>query len=448
MTLFFLLICFFIAWVWVDYYRLIDLYERESLKFFALSFGLGCLTVLPVFWAQFHLFPVIGLDRLELNGSAVNDFLYATVRVALTEELAKMLPILLLLWLMPRIFNEPIDYIAFICTSALGFSAVENFLYFNEFGAGIISGRAVLATMGHMIDSSFIAYGLVLYHYRRTRRAAAGLLMWFGLAVLMHGLYDFFLMWTGLQGLGVFLTIFVFLLGISLFAVMLNNALNNSTFFTYKKVINSGQVTTRLVAYYAVIFVAQTAVVGYHEGYQVAFNDLQVTGLAVGSIVFVSAVRLGRFKLVKGRWFPLRVELPFSLTIHPNQLNRNPFQVRVKGEAYNEAYINAFYEEYFELAPIVPNSVHLVKPRTAFIEKKYHLRNDATFYVARVYDSDQYSGYTRYLLKPKTHGTHLVDDQHPIVALIPLHDEELLEKSPYTFPISLLEWAVIRGRKE
>ena len=42
MIAFYIIIAVFIAWIWVDYYRLIDIYENEKLNYFILTFVLGC----------------------------------------------------------------------------------------------------------------------------------------------------------------------------------------------------------------------------------------------------------------------------------------------------------------------------------------------------------------------------------------------------------------------
>ena len=152
-----------IAWVWIDYFRIIDIFEKDKLIYFIISFLLGGSSVLIVFGLN-ELF----LDEvpLYLNGQFLNDLLYSVLKIGAVEEFAKLVPFLVTLPLFRKQINEPIDYLALICASALGFSAVENVLYFNLAGPEIISARAILSSIGHMFDSSLIAYGIILVKYR------------------------------------------------------------------------------------------------------------------------------------------------------------------------------------------------------------------------------------------------------------------------------------------
>ena len=138
---FYIVIAIFIAWIWVDYYRLIDIYENEKLKYFILTFILGCSSV----------FIVLGLNKFlldsfqfELNGEFVNDFLYCIFKIGMVEEIAKTVPFVLIFFLFKKQFNEPIDYLAFISISALGFSAAENVLYFEREESKIIFSSILL----------------------------------------------------------------------------------------------------------------------------------------------------------------------------------------------------------------------------------------------------------------------------------------------------------------
>jgi RsiW-degrading membrane proteinase PrsW (M82 family) len=187
MIIIYIIIAIFIAWIWVDYYRLIDIYESESLKYFILTFFLGCASVLIVIGLNRYI-----LDKFpfELNGDFVNDFLYSVFRIGLVEEFAKTIPFLIVYFLFRKQFNEPIDYLAFICIAALGFSAAENVQYFRMHGPYIINSRAILATVGHMFDTSLIAYGIIRYKYY-SKKSIIGLLAFIFLAALSHGFYDF-----------------------------------------------------------------------------------------------------------------------------------------------------------------------------------------------------------------------------------------------------------------
>ncbi len=178
------IIAIFIAWIWVDYYRLIDVFESEKLSYFILTFLLGASSV----------FIVLGINRyfldqfnFELNGEFVNDSFYSVFKVGVVEEFAKLVPFLILLAFFRKQLNEPIDYLAFICISALGFSAAENVMYFQKHGPDIITGRAILSTVGHMFDTALIGYGIMRYHFYSKKYGVFRLLAFFFLAALSHG---------------------------------------------------------------------------------------------------------------------------------------------------------------------------------------------------------------------------------------------------------------------
>ena len=96
MIAFYIIIAVFIAWIWVDYYRLIDIYENEKLNYFILTFVLGCASVFIVTGVNDYF-----LDKFEfaLNGKFINDFLYSVFKIGMLEEVAKMIPFLIVYFL-------------------------------------------------------------------------------------------------------------------------------------------------------------------------------------------------------------------------------------------------------------------------------------------------------------------------------------------------------------
>lgn len=444
MIAFYIIIAVFIAWIWVDYYRLIDIYEKEKLKYFILTFVLGCASVFIVTGVNDYF-----LDRFEfaLNGEFINDFLYSVFKIGMLEEVAKMIPFLIVYFLFKKQFNEPIDYLAYISISALGFSAMENVLYFQKYGPYIINNRAILATVGHMFDTSLIAYGIIRYKYYHKNRGVLGIVAFFFLAALSHGFYDFWLLFESTKSGGWIITILYFLVTISIFAVILNNAINNSPFFSYKKVIDSNKVVSRLLMYYGIVFLAQFIVLIFVENLSYAISHLYVSVLLTGFIIVVSCVRLSRFKLIKGRWTNLKIELPFSISQgDPYSMRSSFFRLRIKGESFNEAYINVYYEEYFSLQPLSQRNTYLGSSRAAFIEKKVFLKNDETYYVAKVFHNGESGTYETILLKPKVSNTTMVNDKYPIVAILKT-DVDIDSGNLKNHRFKFKEWAYLKPKQ-
>lgn len=430
------IIAIFIAWIWVDYFRLIDVYEKEKFWYLLITFLLGGSSVMVVVVAHYLLVIPSGA---QLNGDFVNDFIYSTLAIGAIEETAKLIPLLFGLLFFRKEINEPVDYLVYICVSALGFSAVENVMYFNDHGAELINGRAILSTVGHMFDTALIAYGIILYKFHPKKYSWWIILLYFVFASLSHGFYDVWLLYEGTRKWGFLITIIYFLLTISWYATILNNALNNSPFFTYKKVVNSDKVTRRLLFYYVAVFAIALVTVSYVSGLESALVNLLVSMATTAFVVFVTCYRLGRFKLIKGRWEKLQLQMPFYFGTSPKGSGTT---FRIRGDSYNEAYINTFFQEYFYLQPLGDKGSYLGKPRLAFLEKKLFLKKDKTYYLARVYLSNNLNSEFEYvMLKPKTYGTMFKNDYIPIVGVM---KREMGPKGKFSF----VEWAMARERKE
>ncbi|MCX4243592.1 PrsW family intramembrane metalloprotease [Paraliomyxa miuraensis] len=114
------------------------------------------------------------------------------VIAAIPEEAAKLASVFLMAWRRPE-FDERMDGIVYGARAGLGFALVENVAYllllphsFSEY-LQLYVARAVLAVPGHAIWG-----GVAGYFAARRRFDGRGPGLWggFGLAVLMHGLYD------------------------------------------------------------------------------------------------------------------------------------------------------------------------------------------------------------------------------------------------------------------
>jgi RsiW-degrading membrane proteinase PrsW (M82 family) len=114
------------------------------------------------------------------------------VLVALVEECAKLLAFLLGAYL-SRDLDEPLDGIVYGIAAALGFASTENVVYMFRFeDPGLIVMRSFTATLAHVVFTGSMGFffGLARFRRRKLLLMAAGL----ALAVLLHGLYDLFLL--------------------------------------------------------------------------------------------------------------------------------------------------------------------------------------------------------------------------------------------------------------
>ena len=135
---------------------------------------------------------LIGLryDALELAASNLPGlFAYAVLGIGLTEELAKLLPFLIVV-LRFRAFDEPMDGIVYGSFLALGFALVEN-LHFLQFLSGLEAiARGFAGPLVHIVFASVWAYHIGEAHLAKQSVIAAAL-RWLALTALLHGIYDF-----------------------------------------------------------------------------------------------------------------------------------------------------------------------------------------------------------------------------------------------------------------
>lgn len=395
-------VALFIAWIWVDYFRLIDLYHKNDLFYISIAFFLGILStqlidVVYYYWLQ-HI-------NFDLNGNFINDFLYAFIKVGALEEAVKILAFLLFYTIFKKHFHEPLDYLFYISVVALGFSAFENVLYFDDKGAGLIIGRSILSSVGHMFDTSIFGYGLVLYLFRKKTFwvIPAGYL----LAALSHGIYDFGLMWEPLGILGYLITLAYFLMTISLYTIFLNNAINNSPHFSYKHGIDSWLVTKRMLVYYLVVFALQII-------FEIIESDSEFTLLHLVLpfafnifIILMTVGRLSRFKLIKGRWEKLKFQLPFEVNTSDGS------RLKLRGETFNDKELSAFFETHFYIIPIKGKDYYSDR-KLAFMSEKLISKNDQIYYRIHIEEAGNTS---EFLIQSKMTEPNLVNNKYPVVHL-------------------------------
>ncbi|HEC94120.1 MAG TPA: PrsW family intramembrane metalloprotease [Candidatus Kaiserbacteria bacterium] len=151
----------------------------------ALAFIAGMFaTLLAILFEQYML--THGLKGLR-----------STIAVGTIEETMKFaLAAFIILWL--PVINEPIDYVIYLITVALGFSALENAIYFiHALSVSGVAGavlndtrRFVTATLLHIIATSAIGFALAFSYkmqpWSRMLWAAGGVI----LAITLHTAFD------------------------------------------------------------------------------------------------------------------------------------------------------------------------------------------------------------------------------------------------------------------
>lgn len=168
----------------------------ESKRVVALAFIAGMLATLIVIPFEEYIFSH-GLSGLRL-----------TIAVGTIEETLKfVLAALIILWL--PVINEPLDYVIYLITVALGFAALENAIYFihmlsiGNVAAAVANDmrRMVTATLLHVLATSAIGFALAFSYkmqaWSRMVWATGGVI----LAITLHTAFDTLIIGKGAQAL-------------------------------------------------------------------------------------------------------------------------------------------------------------------------------------------------------------------------------------------------------
>lgn len=172
---------------------MLDRYDREPLRLLILSFVFGILIAVPVVFAEIYMQQLFGIQ--DEQNPLLPTVLLAFVVVAFSEEGFKFL--VLRLYAYPKkAFDEPYDGIMYAVAVSMGFAAIENVLYVLGGGLGVGILRMFTAVPAHAAFAHMMGYfvGLAKFESNAAKRVGF-MLLGLGLAVLTHGLYDFFLMY-------------------------------------------------------------------------------------------------------------------------------------------------------------------------------------------------------------------------------------------------------------
>lgn len=174
------------ALFWLWYFYIKDRYAPEPRAWILRIFLLGMLSTIP-----------IALVEGLLGALFPSDFVLAVIVAPVVEEIGKFLVVYWFVFRRP-VFDEPIDGIVYAVTAALGFAALENFVYlFAAYSETLALPlelsllRALLSVPGHALMSSMWGYALgqslVTPHLLATRLIYHGLL----LAIILHAAFNF-----------------------------------------------------------------------------------------------------------------------------------------------------------------------------------------------------------------------------------------------------------------
>jgi len=177
------------------YFR--DKFEKEPFKLLRNSFLFGMLSIIPAAIIEL-IFGALGIDE---NQGFFITLIYAFLIVAIAEESCKFFVLKRYVYKKTD-FNEPFDGIVYAVMISMGFATLENILYVVQFGIGTAVLRMFTAVPLHAVCAIFMGYFIGRAKFSKNK--AGNLFMGLFLAVIIHGLYDFFLFQKDIPALWVF----------------------------------------------------------------------------------------------------------------------------------------------------------------------------------------------------------------------------------------------------
>jgi RsiW-degrading membrane proteinase PrsW (M82 family) len=287
------LIAGLISYTWYRYLSWLDVYEPEKRWAMLLVVVLSSISTLFVP----DLYRVLeSATGMALDGEFWNDMFYSFAIIGGLEELAKLIPYLILLRFTKRI-NEPYDHLLYLSLSALGFAFVENIMYLYSSGLTAVAGRALYASVAHMCFSSIIGYGVAIsLHRGTTNTVLVGVLMYL-LASLAHAFYD---VWLLAPGRPAVLTTIFFLGTIQLWVIMKNNLINLSPFAEPHRKLRSTMFRYRIINAMLAIFMLAFVAIFLMAGSERAWGMLAGQALTMIVMLLILAFSFGNYHVVPG----------------------------------------------------------------------------------------------------------------------------------------------------
>ena len=176
-------------WAWYHYHK--DRHLPEPVSHLVIAFALGGVA----YWIGKQFYSGLGYLDLRYDAFLLADtdrfrlFLYAILAIGPIEELAKLIPFLLVIRYFQE-FDEPIDGIIYASFIALGFAAVENYFYLPLVTTGEALARGFAGPVVHIVFGSIWGYyvGRACLEGRRLLLTAVAAV---AVTAFLHGVYDY-----------------------------------------------------------------------------------------------------------------------------------------------------------------------------------------------------------------------------------------------------------------
>lgn len=176
---------------WAGYHLHVDRHLPEPAGHLLLAFALG----VGAYYLGLLLYGALDYVQLREDAFLLAEsnlpglFAYSVLVIGVIEELAKMVPFLLVVLRFTE-FDEPIDGIIYASFIALGFSAVENLSYVAYLTKLEAYSRGFAGPVVHIVFASVWGYYIGRAYLIR-RALVPTILAVLALTALSHGIYDF-----------------------------------------------------------------------------------------------------------------------------------------------------------------------------------------------------------------------------------------------------------------
>ena len=161
--------------------------NREPIKSIHYAVSLGIFFCIPVTLLIVGLIePFFG----EIEGLILWSFINSTFYSSIPEELCKYLA-LIYIWKNHKEFDEPADCIVYGASVALGFAAIENIGYLNEYGDSVLLLRAFSSVPIHAACGMLIGVELRKQRYDKSNAATISHMDAIIPAITLHAAYNF-----------------------------------------------------------------------------------------------------------------------------------------------------------------------------------------------------------------------------------------------------------------
>lgn len=397
--------------LWLNYFKAIDVLEKERIIDIVAAFIIGFLTPSFSLWAYFGL-EVLGFN---FNGNVWNDLFYSIFGVGMVEELSKLCGVALAFYLLRKRINEPIDYLLFAGIIALGFSIRENFIYYNNYGSKIITGRTLISCLTHIINTSICVYGLYRKKLFGKGNVYINSAVAITVAVLSHGMFDFFLTQPIIGNLTPFLSSIVYLIGINFWIQMINNAINYSPFFDYHKISGITRLYKIIVWWYIALLGVEFIYACYYMGLSYAAMDVVKNVFKEGLLMLIVTLRISRLSINKRKYYPVKIQSPVYISFGGDEDFRLlGFPIKIRGESPKEFQFIKYMGKDIFISSVKKDGM-ISEHRKARLLKKYFLKNEVVTYLLETVDQEGKKEV--FLLKPKTSGLTYKNNTYPIAIL-------------------------------